>query len=526
MMPLAIFRVDASEAIGTGHVMRCLTLATALRERGTNILFVCRMHAGNLCTLIEDRGFQVSRLPLSGTIKTTADALAHAHWLGSSWEEDAAQTRAAIDALDARPDWLVVDHYALDHRWEDALRGCVGRILVIDDLADRGHGNCLLLDQNMVAGMTTRYAGKVPEESGVLLGPGYALLQPGYAALRGTVAPRMGPVRRLFVYFGGVDVHGLTARTMTAFLRLQHTGIDVDVVVSGQGENSAAVRRMLAGRDNIHVHEGLTSLALLMAKADLAVGACGVAAWERLCLGLPAIVVTVAENQRPIAEELGRRRLIQYLGHHDNVDAWAIENALGQAIAGDSDGEWSKRCLLAVDGRGTARVCAVMTADASTSLRARCARAEDEAQLLEWANDKVTRRNAFSPQAISADTHRAWFQARLRDVAGCRLFVVETEDGMAVGTVRFERGVREWEVHFSLSPLFRGRGLGRRLLETAMITPPVGINLYVVQGLRKRGRIDDVIIGTAPFVVTLMLMIVIISVFPGLAMWLPKIAAG
>ena len=64
------------------------------------------------------------------------------------------------------------------------------------------------------------------------------------------------------------------------------------------------------------------------------------------------------------------------------------------------------------------------------------------------------------------------------------------------------------------------------LMELAMITPPVGINLYVVQGLRKRGKIDDVIIGTSPFVITMMLMLAILSVWPSIALWLPQMAAN
>jgi RimJ/RimL family protein N-acetyltransferase len=89
--------------------------------------------------------------------------------------------------------------------------------------------------------------------------------------------------------------------------------------------------------------------------------------------------------------------------------------------------------------------------------------------LLEWANDPVTRKNAFSPGKITAETHHAWFNARLRDVDNCRFYIVESGDGVPIGTVRFERSGPTWEVHFSLAPIFRGRDLGRRLLEVAML---------------------------------------------------------
>src|SRR5689334_18687173 len=167
------FRVDASIHIGTGHVMRCLTLANALREQGAAVLFVCREHEGHLCDLLERDGHAVRRLPVPRVGIQTRDAADHAWWLGASWQEDAEQTRAAIDSLGAKPDWLIVDHYAVDHQWDATLRKSVGRIMVIDDFADRVHDCDLLLDQNLVAQMHSRYAGKVPAACGMLVGPQY-----------------------------------------------------------------------------------------------------------------------------------------------------------------------------------------------------------------------------------------------------------------------------------------------------------------------------------------------------------------
>ena len=152
-----IVRTDASTTIGHGHVMRCLTLASALRERGANVSFVCRNHDGHLCDLIEERGFVVSRLPAPKAGLQAEDAPTHEAWLGSSEQEDAEQTRAVIEASGATPDWLVVDHYAIGWHWESAVRTSVGQIMVIDDLADRLHDRDVLLDQNIVPQMLARY---------------------------------------------------------------------------------------------------------------------------------------------------------------------------------------------------------------------------------------------------------------------------------------------------------------------------------------------------------------------------------
>lgn len=467
--PNLIFRADASASIGTGHVMRCLTLAGALAKKGVDVSFICREHDGHLCDLIEERGFAVHRLPAPAEGFTVEAIPAHAAWLGTTWQKDADQTGAVIKTLGVKPDWLVVDHYALDSRWEHALCPLVGRIFVIDDLADRTHGCDLLLDQNLFADMQTRYTGKVPKDCRLLLGPEYALLQPIYAELHDRIPPREGPVQRILISFGGADRDNLTGRALAAFLSLNRPDIDVDVVISDSSPYTSEIRTKAAGHANIHLHGNLPTLAPLMTRADLAIGAAGTTSWERLCLGLPALVVTLAENQRPIADELHRQGLIRWLGHKGEVSKQRIRQALAELIEEGVDEEWSLRCRAAVDGKGVDRVGAFLTITTETPLLVRHARLPDEALLLAWANDQETRQNSFSPDPIPAEDHRRWFRSRLRDLDGCRLYVVETEEGIPVGQVRFERQDPAWEISYSLAPQFRKRGLGRPLLKAALL---------------------------------------------------------
>lgn len=464
-----VFRTDASQVIGTGHVMRCLTLASALRECNAAVSFLCREHDGHLCDMIEERGIAVGRLPVPRVGNQAEATPTHAAWLGAAWREDAGQTRAAIAALGAKPEWLVVDHYAIDQRWETEMRQSVGRIMVIDDLADREHDCDLLLDQNLVGQMHIRYAGKVPAACGMLLGPEYALLQPIYADLHGRVTPRDGPIRRIFIFFGGADSDNLTGRAISAFLQLDRSDIDADVVISANSPHAEVIRQRVAGYNNIHLHSGLPTLAPLMADADLAIGAGGATSWERLCLGLHALVVTLAENQRPIAEALSQHDLIRWLGNKDDASEGAIEQAMGTLIEQGLKEDFALRCLAMVDGKGTDRVCAALTTTAATPLCVRHAKLEDEALLLAWANDPVTRCNGFSPEPIAAESHRIWFRGRMGNSDGCRLYIVETMEGVALGQVRFERQDRNWEVHYALAQAFRGRGIGRPLLEAAIM---------------------------------------------------------
>jgi len=208
----------------------------------------------------------------------------------------------------------------------------------------------------------------------------------------------------------------------------------------------------------------------LMANADLAIGAGGATSWERLCLKLPALVVTLAENQQAIAAELNSMGLIRLLGHRDEVDESAISEALSEVLQLGWTVPTKSWGFPTVDGKGVDRVCAVLTVTVTTPLRVRHATLDDEALLLDWANEPTTRRNAFSSRPISAETHQSWFRARLRDQESCRLYIVETEAGVPVGQVRFDRADDAWAIDYALACHFRGRGLGRPLLESALRT--------------------------------------------------------
>jgi UDP-2,4-diacetamido-2,4,6-trideoxy-beta-L-altropyranose hydrolase len=275
------------------------------------------------------QGFSVQQLTAATGLGPSSGErdLMHAIWLGVSSQQDCRETHDAL-AESGPWDWLIIDHYALDRNWESAMRDCARRIAVIDDLADREHDCDLLLDQNLVVGMSERYEGKVPEQCVSLLGPRFALLQDAYAVLRREVLPRKGPVKRLLVFFGGSDPENLTARTLTAIESLDLTDVAVDVVVGNSNPHRAEVMAMASKIPGAALHTDLPSLAPLMASADLALGAGGVTSWERCCLGLPSLVITFAANQGPVAAELDRRGLIRWLGDSATVDLASISRAV------------------------------------------------------------------------------------------------------------------------------------------------------------------------------------------------------
>ena len=352
-------RTDASLQIGTGHVMRCLTLADALREQGAECQFVCREHEGHLMDHIRFRGYAAHALPKPDANCSFGSDLTHASWLGVDWQTDVFQMRQALcrEVLD----WLIVDHYALDHRWESALRPFCKFIMAIDDLADRLHDCDLLLDQNY-GSASDRYRSLVPSDCTQFHGPEYALLKPVYAERRAQLPARDGQVRRVLIYFGGcADATNLLRLAVQAFQAQELVHIELDIVVGASYERQSSLEELVAQRGKATIHRQLPDLADLMAKVDLAIGAGGATTWERCCMGLPSIVISIAENQRPACEALSADKLIDYLGQVDQVTSDLIrDRVLSLPKKPDLLRDLSERGMKLVDGDGVSKVTKIM----------------------------------------------------------------------------------------------------------------------------------------------------------------------
>ena len=304
--------------------MRCLSLADALTAKGGRARFVCSPLPGSCRSMVQRAGHELMELERPRDADGSSD-LPHAQWLGASQSTDAKNTRRAL--ADRTWDWLVVDHYALDSRWESVLRPCAERVLVIDDLADRAHDCDALLDQNAVAAMQSRYDGKVPPTCRRFLGPAYALLRREFAALRPSAAARTGPVRRILILMGGMDAGNATEKAIGAVAGARLEALEVDVVVGSEHPELARVRAACR-RYGYRCYVQTTEVPALMARADLAIGGCGTTSWERCCLGLPALGLTLAANQVPIAEGLAARGAIEHLGAATEVTEADITEAL------------------------------------------------------------------------------------------------------------------------------------------------------------------------------------------------------
>lgn len=353
-------RADASLEIGSGHVMRCLTLARELRRRGSVVSFVCRELAGNLISSIVEMGFKVLPLPKTLAAEAMSSTTPHSHWLGTAWETDAQQTTQLLSD-DPDGDWLIVDHYALDAQWEKGMRTSAKRILVLDDLADRQHHCDLLLDQNYHLNHSVRYAGLLPASCRELLGPGYALLRPEFPEARSKLDRQFTGVTKVLVFFGASDLHNATLKVMRALSRLSSQEIAVDVILGANNPNRHEVINFSAAIPQFSCHEHVNDMAAMMMAADLYIGAAGTTTWERCCLGLPSVVITVAQNQLQAIRSLEQIGATLVLGEDTELSTEDIMCAIRPILIDSSRlADLSERSMALVDGMGAQRVADAM----------------------------------------------------------------------------------------------------------------------------------------------------------------------
>jgi UDP-2,4-diacetamido-2,4,6-trideoxy-beta-L-altropyranose hydrolase len=347
------FRVDVSSQIGTGHFMRCLNLASELKKREANICFISRNLPLDFSNMLQVK--RIKYIPLvDNNLPDATDELEHASWLGVSQEYDAKATVAALSGKIF--DWIIVDHYALDERWEKMLRQNVKKLMVIDDLADRHHDCDILIDQNYED--VSRYSKLVNKGCILLLGSKYALLNQEYIHHRNLRLQRgdLSTIKNVLVFFGGTDPHDLTGKTLEALTFDNLRDMNVDIVVGNSYPFFDKLEYSASIRGNTRIYKPRSHLADLMVNADIGIGGGGVTNWERMCMGLPSIVITLAENQVPICEILNSKGAIRLLGSYKVVSSQDISNALIKEI---NSGLILKRISIAkdlCDGMGLERV--------------------------------------------------------------------------------------------------------------------------------------------------------------------------
>ncbi|MCS6802856.1 MAG: UDP-2,4-diacetamido-2,4,6-trideoxy-beta-L-altropyranose hydrolase [Chloroflexota bacterium] len=427
-----LIRADASERIGTGHVMRGLALAQAWRESGGEAIFALAHGEAAIEARLRGEGFEVIRVAaVPGSPADVEETLAiAAHWV-------------AVDGYHFSADYFAAIH-------------AERRLLVVDDWGHAVHYDAdLVLNGNAYA--TPALYPSTPAR--LLLGTRYVPLRREFLD---AIAPRPTPplARTILVTLGGADPDNRTLLVVEALRRLT-LPFEARVVIGASNPHGAAIRAAAAGDGRISVLEHVRDMPALMRWADVAVAGAGTTTWELCALGVPSLLAVLADNQAPVAEAVAARGAAIALGRLDDQLPDRIAARLDLLMRSEV-----LRLLLSesgralVDGRGAARVVRAMHA---ADLRLRPANSEDCDLVYQINAHPAVRRWSFTSGAIALEEHRRWFAAKLADPA-CLLFVAE-ENGEPVGVLRYDLAGDEATVSIAIDPQRQGRGYGTAVLQ-------------------------------------------------------------
>jgi len=441
--------------------MRCLALAQAWSTAAGPCEFVLAHGTPELESRIGEEGFRVNSI----TVEPGSD-------------DDVRRTLEIAHERDAA--WAVIDGYRFTANYQRALKNRSCRLVVVDDggLGDSCAAD-VVVNQNPYA-TATSYT-HCARSTSLLLGTRYALLRREFW----TPSPRLtisGKADKLLVTFGGSDPDNVSSMVLRALKMIPADGGEVILVV---GEGNPHYDSVVSQARNlgswVRIKHGVRKMSELMRWADLAISAAGGTCWELAAMGVPMILVPIADNQMPVADILERKRAAVNLGPAWKLSAERIAESMYRLrIDYEHRKDLLEHARGLVDGKGAHRV---VTAMMDKQLTLRSADASDTQLLWEWANEPAARAVSFSRDPIPWDVHQQWMERRLAD-PDTRLYVGIDSADLPVGQVRFDLHDNEATLSVTLDPTFRGRGYGPVLLSQACRklfreTPTVLVEAFV-----------------------------------------------
>lgn len=351
-----VFRVDSGSHMGIGHVMRCLTLAHELKKNNHQLFFITKNHKNFSKKVIADH-FPVSVMD-SGVPRDLSAAERHdyANWLGESWESDLEKTNKILAGI-GQLDLVIVDHYSLGKDYEQGLQ--CSRVMVIDDLMNRSHHCDLVLDQNITANQVKYSQLMEKKETKLLMGPPFAMLRPEFEELHKqvSVGDSSREIKNILIFFGAADVNGDCLKIARALTANEFARFNITFILQSEHQDYPELSKLLSAYQKAQLLSFVPNLAELMAKTDLFIGAGGTTSWERACLGVATALLSVADNQTLICQELGEKGICHYLGRSDRMTKNNWQAFFEEIVPQNS--LWygfRSRSYQLIDGMGTKRV--------------------------------------------------------------------------------------------------------------------------------------------------------------------------
>lgn len=435
-----IIRADASQVLGAGHIMRCLSIAQKLQARGAQICFVCLDLPEHLESLLQAAGHEVRRLSENVRGNELADAKATLNG------------ETAVDAC-------IVDHYLLGAVWEGAVM-LLTKVLALDDLG-RPHVSQLLLDQNYYEQPDARYRDHTSPQVQRLLGPNYALLRDEFVQARVVAKVRNGDIRHVLVFLGAMDFGNVTSIVLDAIEQGLSKDVFVTVIAGASHPDLLGLREWCNRRGQAVLYVQVKDMSVHLLAADLAIGAGGSSTWERCACGLPTVAICLADNQREVISEGARAGFLWDIDQIPTVETLA---GVLTALAGAPGliQHMSQQALLVTDARGTQRVADILMPQ---TLQVRRATSADARMIYEWRTSHEVMSVSREATPFTFEEHCIWMEKILTDVNS--LLLVGVFQDWDIGVVRFDIDRSQAEVSIFLAPDATGAGLGSALLAAA-----------------------------------------------------------
>jgi UDP-2,4-diacetamido-2,4,6-trideoxy-beta-L-altropyranose hydrolase len=450
-MTTLVIRADATPESGTGHVMRCLALAQAWIDQDGEVVFISHCESDALGKRITAEGINLISLD-----KPRPDPL------------DLDFTISTLNKLKAqnstRKTWLVVDGYHFDADYQKSIKAAGYKLLWIDDYGHAAHYYAdLVLNQNISAD-SSAYTHREPYTQ-LLLGPRYALLRREFKRWQGWQREIPAMARKVLVTLGGGDPDNVTLKVIQALKQVDVPGLEAKIVVGPANPHLELLKKEIGDESRLHLLTNVTDMSDLMAWADVSISAGGSTCWEQAFMGLPGLIIILADNQRPVGQRLGQSGTRINLGWHATLSAQQISQAAFDLLgAPETRGEMALKGRTLVDGQGAARVLMLVKGQ---GLRLRKVRDDDCQLLWWWANEAEVRNAAFSTAAIPWEDHRRWFSQKQNDL-NCLQFIAVDDREQPVGQVRLDiKEGESAEIDVSLDKERRGLGYGKLILEMA-----------------------------------------------------------
>ena len=453
-------RADADGKIGTGHIMRCIALAQAWQDQGGEITFLSHCESEALRERILKEGFEFVYLekvhPDSFDLERTLSLL-------TNKTNQPTLTNPTNETNETSPCWLVLDGYHFTPDYQKAIRDAGIRLFVIDDMNHLTHYYAdILLNQN-IYGPDLKY--HCDKDTTLLLGTRYVLLRREFLKYQNVKRQVPDKAKNILVTLGGADPDNVTLKVIEAIKLLNDPSLEVKVVVGPANPHQETLRKAIVSADfKAELLINPPNMHELMAWADMAVSAGGSTCWELAFMGVPSIVLILAENQAAVAEYLMNKKAVLNLGIFAECSKEHISDAcktlIGSSIARTS---LSQQSTTLINGPGPNHVIKSMN---SNNITLREVTDLDRELIWQWANDEETRKASYSQAHISWDEHIRWFDSVQRQT-NHRFYIANNGSKKPVGQIRFALDGKDAIVSFSVAPDSRRRGYGKEILVKA-----------------------------------------------------------